>query len=489
MPLNRVKGFVGPSYTLRTSTLDCARTINLYAEVDETGNGKDGNVACLIGTPGKRLLGTVGSGPIRGIYAASNDTYYVASGGSLYRVESDISSVTRLGSISGTSGRAVFADNGTTLCVVAGGVGYFHTLGSSTITQISDPDFYGANTVAFLDGYFIFNRPNTGQFYITSLYGTDFDALDFATAEANPDRLIGVVANNRELWMFGTRTIELFYNSGDVNFPFDRTGGAVIEKGCSNYSTIAKLNNSLFWLGSDEQGSGIVWMASNYTPQRISNHAVEFAIQGYDVSGATAYTYEQEGHFFYCLNFPEADTTWCYDLTTQMWHERCYTDPNTGEQQRDLADCYGFLDGNRVVGDYRNGNIYQLDLDWYRDGADSIKRVRTSPHVANNLEETFFHTFQVDAEVGVGLDGIAIGSEADVQTGENPQAILSWSNDGGRTFGSEQWRSIGPIGQYRTRITWRQLGRSRDRVWRLTITDPVRVRLIQAYFDATGGRY
>ena len=488
MPSNRVKGFIGPSYKIRAHTLDSARTVNLYAEVDESGNGKDGNVAAFIGTPGKRKLITLGNGPIRGFYNASNGQFFCVSGSTLYRINTDLGSAATIGTVSGTSGRVSFADNGTVLCLVASGAGFIHTFNSGTVSQITDPDFYATDSVAFLDGYFVFNRRGTGQFFISGLYGTDFDALDFATAEASPDRLVGVVANNRELWMFGTKTIEIFYNSGDVTFPFNRQGGAVIEKGCSNFNTISKLNNTLFWLGSDEQGAGVVWMANGYTPKRISNHAVEFAIQSYNVANASAYSYEQEGHYFYCLNFPTANTTWCYDLTTDMWHERCYTDPDTGEQERDRAECFGFFSNTRIVGDWEDGRVYALDLDWYRDDTDAIKRIRTSPHTASDLNDVFFTTFQIDMDVGVGLDGIPLSVDPLVQTGQQPQAMLRWSDDGGRTWSNEQWREIGPLGSYRTRVKWQRLGRGRDRVWQLVITDPVKIAIVGAYFDAQAGR-
>jgi hypothetical protein len=68
-------------------------------------------------------------------------------------------------------------------------------------------------------------------------------------------------------------------------------------------------------------------------------------------------------------------------------------------------------------------------------------------------------------EPGVGL---ATGQGAD------PQAMLRWSNDGGATWSNENWRSIGKGGEYRARAIWRSLGRARDRVYELTVTDPVK---------------
>lgn len=477
----KVTGFIGPSYKLRADNLETQRTVNLYPEMSDSV-GKDGSVVALLSTPGKRLLATLLPGPIRGIFSSSNNRAYVVSGNNVYRISADWS-YQKIGTLSSSVGRVSFADNGTMLVIVDGSSGYYGTFASNTITQISDPNFLGASTVAFLDGYFVFNKPNSDYFFVSGLYDTvapSFDALDIARVEASPDYLVAIIQNNRELWMFGTRTIEIYYNSGNVDgVPFDRQPGVVIGHGISTFSTVAQLNNTLLWLGSGEKGSGIVWMANGYTPQRISNHAVEYAIQSYAVAGATSYAYEQEGHYFFCLNFPAANTTWCYDITTQIWHERAYLNINTGELERDRAEVFGFIHGTRVVGDYESGKLYELDLDYFLDDTDQIARIRTSPHLAAELDYVFYNSFQLDIQAGVGLDGIAQGTD--------PQAMLTWSDDGGKTWSNEHWVTIGPIGNYRARVIWRRLGRARDRVWRVTITDPIKVALIAAYYDATKG--
>jgi hypothetical protein len=179
--------------------------------------------------------------------------------------------------------------------------------------------------------------PNSGQFQITGLNDVTVDALDVATAEGSPDNLVGLISDHRDLWLFGTDSTEVFFNSGNADFPFERIQGAFIEHGCAAKFSIAKMANTVFWLGQDDKGNGIVLMAKGYQPQRISTHAVEQAIQSYgDISDAKAYTYQQNGHNFYVLNFSAAQTTWVYDLTTNLWHERVYM--NQGSYERHRAD-------------------------------------------------------------------------------------------------------------------------------------------------------
>lgn len=476
----KFQGFIGPSYVLNTVDVDLQRSINLFPELTESGFGKEGEVASLVATPGKELKVTLGSGPIRGVYTATNGTLYAVSGNTLYSIDSSFSSTT-IGTILTSSGNVSMIDNGTTLVIVDGAYGYTHTLSGGSVFQITDPDFLGANQVTYQDGYFIFNKPSSGQFYITNLNSTDIDALDIASSEGNPDDIVGLISDHRELWLFNERTTEVFYNSGNADFPFERIEGAFIEVGCAARWSIQKMNNRVFWLGADEKGRGIIYMAQGFQPQRISTHSIEQAIEGYgDISGATAYTYQRNGHYFYAINFSSANTTWVYDTSTGLWHERVYT--NNGDFERDRAQFHAYAYSTNVVGDYENGKIYAFSDTVYTDDGDVVTRQRVFPHLSNAQKRLVIHSLQIDLRTGVGLDG------ATTLQGHNPQAVLDFSDDGGYSWSNEKWGQIGKIGRRLTRLLFRRLGVSRDRVFRLTITDPVPVHLISAELEISGAR-
>jgi hypothetical protein len=370
------------------------------------------------------------------------------------------------------------ADNGTSLVAVDGGDGYVVTLSSGAYAEITDPDFLGADQVVYQDGYFIFNKPDSGQFYISELNATTFDALDISTSEGSPDDIVAVLSENRNLWLFNEKTTEVFFNSGNADFPFERIQGAYIEQGCCAPFSVAKIANTVLWLGRDNDGQGVVYKAQGYQPQRVSTHAIEQAIQGYgDISDANAYVYQENGHHFYVLNFTNADTTWVYDFSTNMWHERVYT--NQGALERHRANYHAFAYSSHVVGDYENGKLYKLSSSVYADNGAEITRRRTAPHLSSGMKRVQYSSFQLDIESGVGLDGTAQGTD--------PQAMLRFSDDGGHTWSNEKWTSFGKIGQTKRRALWRRLGMSRDRVFEITITDPVPVTLIGAEFDAVAG--
>jgi hypothetical protein len=467
---------LGSSYVARSPNAADARMINLFPEIIAEG-GKE--PAFLQRCPGLRLLTTVGTGPIRGLWAFGGYGY-VVSGGGLYQLDASYTT-TLLGAVTGT-GPVSMADNGTQLFIAANGPSYIYNASTNVFAPISDPDFPGAVTVGFLDGYFVFNEPNSQRIWITALLdGTQIDPTEFASAEGNPDGVVAILSNFREIWVFGTNSIEVWYDSGAPDFPLQRIQGAYNELGCAAAYTVAKMDNGVFWLGQDARGRGMVYRANGYQGQRISTHAVEWHIQSYgDISDAIAYTYQQDGHSFYVLTFPSADKTWVYDVATNAWHERAGF--SMGEFTRHRSNCQMAFNNEVIVGDYENGKLYAFDPDVYADDGQIqrwLRSWRALPTGQNNLKRTAHHSLQLDCESGVGLN---------TGQGSNPQAMLRWSDDGGHTWSNEHWAGMGQIGEYNRRVFWRRLGMTlklRDRVYEISGTDPVKIAIMGAELIAS----
>ena len=462
---------LGQAYVARSVNAADNRMVNLFPEATPE-NGKD--VGFLNRAPGLRLLATVGSGPVRGMWQYGGYGYVVSSN-TLYRVDAAWNA-TVLGTVSG-SGPVSMTDNGTQLFVACNPLSYIYNATTGVFAQITDPDFAGAVTVGYIDGYFVFNQPNSQTIWVTQLLdGTSVDPLEFASAEGSPDNLVGLIVDHREVWLFGTNSVEVWYDAGNVNFPLERIQGAFNEIGCAAPYSIAKLDNGLFWLGSDARGNGIVYRANGYTGQRVSTHAIEFAIQSYaNISDAFAYTYQQEGHAFYVLTFPTGNATWVYDVATGAWHERAAF--YNGQFSRHASSCQMSFNNEIVVGDCASGNLYAFDLDVYADNGGAqrwLRSWRAIPSGQNNLKRTAQHSLQLDCETGVGLN---------TGQGSDPQAMLRWSDDGGHTWSNEHWASMGAIGASGTRTFWRRLGMTdklRDRVYEVSGSDPVKVAILGA---------
>jgi hypothetical protein len=500
---------LGSSYVARSVNAADSRMVNLFPEiVPEAGK----EPAFLQRAPGLRLLNTIGTGPIRGLWAFSSTdtTSFVVSGTELYKINSSYVA-TKVGDVTGV-GPVSLADNGTQLFIACNGPSYIYNNTTGAFGQITDPDFPGAVTVTYLDGYFVFNEPNSQKMWITALLdGTSIDPLEFASTEASPDGLVAVISNFREVWAFGTNSVEVWSDTGALDFPLQRIPGAFNELGCAAPYSIAKMDNGLFWLGRDRRGQGIVYRANGYAGQRISTHAVEWQIQQYgDLTDAIGYTYQQDGHSFYVLIFPSADTTWVYDAATQAWHERAgFVD---GQFTRHQSNCQMSFGNDIVVGDFENGNIYAFDLDDYSDNGQIQKWLRSwraLPTGANNLKRTAQHSLQLDAQTGAFLPAVNVDvtgsndtflvsevdafllTESDVyiitQVGDNvnpqPSVMLRWSDDGGHTWSNEHWKGMGAVGQYFYRTIWRRLGMTvklRDRVYEISGTDPIKIAIMGA---------
>jgi hypothetical protein len=375
------------------------------------------------------------------------------------------------------------ADNGTQLFIASNPDGYIFNMTTLIFAPITDPDFPGAVTVGYLDGYFVFNEPNSQRVWTTALLdGSSVDPLDFASAEGSPDGLVSLIIDHREAWLFGTNSVEVWYDAANAGFPLTRIQGAYNEIGCVAAYSVAKLDNGVFWLGGDARGEGIVYRTNGYTGQRISTHAIEWQIQQYgDISDAIGYTYQQDGHAFYVLIFPSAGATWVYDVATDNWHERAAW--VNGEYTRHRSNCQMAFNHQVIVGDYNDGRVYAFDLETYSDDDQPqrwLRSWRALPQDQNTLVRTAQHSLQLDAETGVGLNS---------GQGDAPEAMLRWSDDGGHTWSNEHWSSMGAIGAYGTRTFWRRLGMTnklRDRVYEVSGTDPVKIAIVGANLLLSG---
>ncbi len=451
--------FIGPAYQAKSLPISAQTCINWYIEQNPPGGADE---ASLMPTPGLLEFADLGTGKPVVSMRVMGSYLYAISNSKLFKV-SQSGKVTEIGNIYTDAERVPLEHNGTQLMGADENGGMIYTEAGGLVS-ITDADFPGASSLCFFDGYFVFTYPDSTKFAVSALNnGMSYDALQYAEAEGNPDKLVACINDHRQLWLFGEKTTEIWYNSGSSYFPFSRYGGAFVERGCAARFSPAKIDNTVFWLGDDL----VIYRAVNFTPVRISTHALEAAIRGYpSVNDAFGYTYSQEGHSFYVITFPAAEATWVFDAVTGAWHQR-----ESYGLGRHRANCYELFSGNHVVGDCENGKLYRLDLDTNTDDGDSIVRERATQVLAGAGERIGMSSLQVMFEQGVGL----ISGQ-----GENPQAMLQWSDDGGRTWSNEMWADIGKMGKYGSRSIWRRLGAFRQRVFRLRVSDPVRAIVIGA---------
>ncbi len=459
--------FALASYTHRSLPISAQRLINLYTE-NEPPTAKAQQP--LLPTPGLVRFAALGAGPWRGAHQMGTDIYVVSST-SIYRVTVDGVAVS-LGSLP-NGGPVSLDSDGESLCIVVPETreGYVVSRSLGTVTQITDVDFPGATSVCVIDGYFIFSRPNSDEFFISAINDPlTFDALDFATAEGAPDNVVTVARVGRDLWLIGSATTEIWSNVGATEFPFLRISGGFITRGTAAQFSVATRSGTALWLGDDR----VVYAAEGVRPQRISTHAIEQAIAGYGrVDDAVAWVYELEGHAFYCLTFPTAGDTWVFDLATGMWHERESEGLGVWRATRGIP-----FAGGIVAGDTSNGDVWILDPTYMREGDEQIIRVATGTSFHSEGKRVFFSRLAAEFECGQG---------ASSGQGSDPTVWLRWSDDGGRTWSNDASAMIGRQGVFRARAEWRRLGATRERVFRLQWADPIFTTLQAVNIDAEAG--
>lgn len=469
--------FVGPSYEMDARSFGVQRSINLFPIVAEVEGTK--SVSSLRGTPGYINFATAGGGPIRNGIASTSGRCFVVSGEDFIEINTDGTTTSHSAKLNSQVNRVSISENNSKQIIVVDGTeGWIFAQDTNTWTQITDGDFPGGAIVSYQDGYFLITKPNTQQFYISAIEdGFSWGALDFTSVESSPDNLVCVMSDNGNVWLFGNRSVEVYQNTGNAAFPFERIPGAILQTGCVNGFTVAKFDNSVCWLGTDEQGDSVVWIADGYQAKRISTMAIEKRINEVDnFTDAYAWSYHEQGHIFYCLQLKGLDTTLVFDGSTNQWHERMFKNTVTNKMELHRASCFMFFNGKGLIGDRESGEIYELSLSYESDNGDAQIRERICPHIQAEKKMLTYASFELDMEVGVGL---VTGQ------GSNPKIMLQYSNDGGKTYGSELWRDMGKIGEYGTRVVWRQLGQARDRVFKVRISDPVFVEINEAYLNNT----
>jgi hypothetical protein len=367
------------------------------------------------------------------------------------------------------------------------------TVSSSTLYALNfsvlpstDGAFQGGGVVDVVDNYFVYSDPDTQKWAASNILSPITYGLSFASKFTGPDNLVSLICDHGQVFLLGETTTEVWSDVGTFPFAFQRIPGSSTQHGIGAKFSVARLGNSFAYLARNNRGQSEIVMMNGYFPQRISTHAVENTLVNQNVSDAIAYTYQLEGHECYVVTFPSLDITWVYDITTQLWHKWLWTD-SQNNYHRHRSNCSAFFQNVVLVGDWQNGQIYQLDPNNYTDNSDSIRRLRRCPHLTTDLQRQYFDELQIQFQPGVGLEGITDPPLNAETIGANPQAMLRWSSDGGSTWSNEHWSAIGKVGKYRNRIIWRRLGWARDRIYEVVVTDPINAVIVSANLKAEVG--
>lgn len=438
-----------------------ADLVNLYAHIEEEGSKTR---VILLNTEGIQQISYDLPGEILGLYEFHGVIYIATQYEILYLDNGNFISISN--AVSFPNKRVFITDNGTSIMFV-GHNGYAYTPDTDTFKDMStEAGWYPATTVAYLDGYFIFNREGTGQFFISKLYSTEIDPLDWATGEAAPDDTRAVIVAGRQLWVLGTRTTEVWYDSGDNLFPFTRIAGAVTDVGIISANTLGRIHSVVLFVGSDYR----VYKTNGYVPIPISTAAIELLIDAADVSKFLAFTYFNNGHFFYVLHLDET-TTVVYDMVTGLWHRRISCtdeqDPIIGGGRWKINGAINKYDDTLIYG-YAGRKFYEVSSELYTEDGIRIRREAISEPLNRTPNHVTISELQLDMESG---------RNEDFST-SNCQVWAQFSRDDGNTWGNRRITHLGMKGDYMNRARWLRIGQFRDAIVKIVITDPVPIRML-----------
>ena len=420
------------------------RLVNVYPQATP-GKGP----VELLGAPGTVAWSAPGSGPGRGLFVMRG-TLYCVSGEALYKVDENGSEI-YLGALPG-SGKLQFAGNGVELVF-----SNKYILSNGTVSLITDPDLPAISSIDYIDGYVVATETGTGKFYWSELYdGANYDGLSFASAEGYPDDLICLKVDHRQVFLFGQETTEIWYDSGDLDYRFQRLSGGFIELGAGSRLGVTKQDNSVLWFANDKT----IRRLSESTPVRVSQHGMEEKIASYDrVDDCEAFSFAWNGHLFCAFTFPsatpEGGATWVLDITAgNEWHERSTYGQNDWDVV-DAVNCYG-----KVLMQRRStGEIGYLSDSCYTEFGETLRKEWTYPQVYQT-NYALTHS-QLDIVCRTGNSPI----------GEVAHVNLEISDDGGNTWMTLPPRELGRTGEYGHVVRWNRLGQARDRVYRASVDD------------------
>lgn len=482
---------LGQPYAGKSLIASGQQCINLYPEV----NDKLSAPAPLTyyQFPGNELFGTPNvAGINRCIYRTSKGTVYTVIGGTVYLLQTN-GALLAIGGIPNRASQVYMADNGLAVVIVDGSSeGWAIDMTSNDFGSIIDPSFYGADQVRFLDTFFVFNRPDTNQFYISLSMvdftllttGTSFDPLDIAAKSGFADPIVAILVIQKNLWLIGELTTETWIGTGAADFYFQQVQGTFINHGCIAPYSAATTDVVGFWLMQDLQGKNIIIRTKGYDVEEVSTPYLVSQFNTYETTGdAIGMILQIEDHAFYILAFPTANITWAMELTTGYWFQLGKWNLDTESFDRYLANgcCYAF--GYVMVAHYSNGKIYKLNAQLATDQGEDMKFIRTFLHmVGSEFNRVIYKNASLNIEPGTSL--VPLGDANDAAGDTEPEILLSWSDDRGKTFGTPLPQSLGRQGQFLTDPQWNRLGMARDRIFKAEWNGPVITALNGAFVEA-----
>ena len=377
-----------------------------------------------------------------------NNIFYVLTTTGLYQLTD--SGYGQIASFNAAQGSIIEGDH---VNILIASNGDLYKYSSGNINKIEDPDIPTVQWIGWLDGYYIIIEKDSGRVFINETpYNADvWSPLDFATAEGNPDNLVWGIVDKRELVLFGNKSIEFWYNSGNSDFPLERSSNGFISEGIMSKNAACLAANTIYFMSCD----GVAYMMNGYSPQRISTDPIEKQIEG-SSRYCRCFSWKEGGHTMVAFNL--SNGCFVYDASTGLWHKR----------ETNLRESWQVIGTEQYFGKWYAycDSFGYFDGDAFTEYGDEMVSSCTSATINQGKQK-------------IPHDSLWLNFE----TGNKGIITLQWSDDGGRTWSHERQASFGDTGEYKKEVKFNRLGSSRDRVYRYSVSSPYRRNLLNAYLN------
>jgi len=451
-------GVAGKSYAVTRQ-----RRLNCYYEQRQDS---DKTQMAIYGTPGlvfKFSVATPFSTPIRGFLGTQSALYLIAY--NQFQSVNATGGVLASGTLNTTAGICSLAFNSNQVVIADGANGYLFLPASNSFSLLPAAFPNGARTVTFVASFFVAEQPGTQQFFVSNANdGSIWSGLAFASASSYSDNILAVDNLSGNLVIFSQQHMEFWQNIGATPQPFAPILSAANEFGLAALFSRGHVNQSIIFLAQTREGQVQFVQVTGFNAAVVSTPDIDSIINGFSTtSDCVALTYETDYHKMYQASFPTANRTFLYDTTTGLWSEA-----QTGASvapTRHIGNLSAYFAGQAIISDYQTNQVYTLSPTAYTDNGATIAREVITRHILSDFNRVRISQVYLDMETGVGL---ASGQ------GSDPQIMLQYSKDNGRTWSGERWVSIGMMGKYLTRVLWRRFGSTRDATFKFRMTDPVK---------------
>ena len=468
-------------YVDESPAISVRECVNFYTHIPESQTITD---AALFGVSGIAKIGEAGVNDFcRGLHDVGGRPFAVM-GESLWELTKPVGYVfTDTGNEIVGQDLVFTADNGYQLMIVAPDYkdpqnAYVYDIDTNTFTQVTDTDFDGpVGSVSFSDGYFIFSKKDTNKWFISDLRdGLSYNALDFASAESDPDPIVVIAPLRGIVFVFGSQTFEQYQNVGGAGFPYERINSGTYNKGCDAPKSIVEVNNMLVWIGSGANEQPGIWASNGGPPEKLSTASIDTIIfkGGIDpVKKSWVTRWSERGHSFVAFTVPSICTV-VYDFSTGLWHRRESLDRSGNVapwRVSAMIDSFSSI----IVGDSYTGQIGIYDKSVFYEYENEIFGYFTTPPIDNNGKPFSVNQVQLVCQSGIVPQN---------GQGSDPVVRMSVSKDGGITYSTEISRKMGAIGEYQFPVTWPCLGRfPRSLMLRWDISEPINRVFVKAEME------